>query len=267
MGRQYHKNYPAAMRHRYGVPPGQYSEGMGVVRSYQSVLRTDPTVPALFQLPKWEGRQILFQDPDGEVPVESVGEPIGGVRHPLTGEKLADQTTDSDRFMWSGVADGSDGDGGAHLEIDFTEWGGPYGWGTGEASSIVAMAAVESKNSAICGGDDSHRFSIYRSSSADELIIYNGNDLRARDLDDDYEVPDEEPIVYAALMKGEDSKIFMDGIEKEEGDAGSGTAETGYIGALENRDSLRLRGTIQVYLLYDEELSDDDFQEISEILA
>ena len=95
-------------RRRFGIPRAQYTAGMRTVRGYQRILSADPAVPVLLQLPKWAGRQILFQDPAGTVPVEAIGDPIGGVRHPLTGEIIAVQETDADRPVWGGVGVGAD---------------------------------------------------------------------------------------------------------------------------------------------------------------
>ena len=166
MGRRYHKNYPAVMRRRYGVPPGQYSEGMGVVRGYQTVLRTSPTVPVLFELPKWAGRQILWQDPDGTIPVESIGDPIGGVAHPLTGDILAVQTTDSARPMYGGIGVGAIFDGvDDEMVVD---------WSTGALPHTVAIAMRHNTD----GGSP---FGIGASSSR-LRITGSGDDLRTRYL-------------------------------------------------------------------------------------
>ena len=106
-----------AQRRRYAIPRGQYTAGMRTVRGYQRILSADPAVPVLLQLPKWAGRQILFQDPACTIPVEDPGDPIGGVRHPLTGEIIAVQTTDADRPVWGGVSVGAVLDGGQWLEL------------------------------------------------------------------------------------------------------------------------------------------------------
>ena len=82
-----------------------------IVQAYDAILATDPTVPVLLQLTEYRGQQILFQDPACTIPVESPGDPIGGVRHPLTGEIIAVQTTDASRPVWGGVGVGAEFDG------------------------------------------------------------------------------------------------------------------------------------------------------------
>ena len=97
---------------RFGIPRGQYTAGMRTVRGYQRILSADPAVPVLLQLPKWAGRQILFQEPACTILVEDPGDPIGGVRHPLTGEILVVQETDANRPVWGGIGVGADFGGG-----------------------------------------------------------------------------------------------------------------------------------------------------------
>ena len=107
MGRRYHKNYPATMRRRYGIPRGQYSEGLGVVRGYQSILR--PPAPAAlwdFRLPAWAGKHRLWLDSGRTMRASEIGDPAGA-RDDLGPDGLhAVQTTDADRSMWLGLGDG-----------------------------------------------------------------------------------------------------------------------------------------------------------------
>ena len=77
-----------------------------IVQAYDDILATDPTVPVLLQLREYRGRQILFQDPACTIPVTDPGDPIGGVRHPITGEIIAVQETDANRPVWGGVSAG-----------------------------------------------------------------------------------------------------------------------------------------------------------------
>ena len=73
-----------------------------LVATYDAILATDPAVPVMFQLTEYRGQQVLWQDPACSIPVEDIGDPIGGVRHPETGEILAVQETDADRPVWGG---------------------------------------------------------------------------------------------------------------------------------------------------------------------
>lgn len=104
----------SALEDRYGLP--SYTEGMPIVRSLQHILRLGPAVPVFLQLTKWAGQQILYQDAACTIPVESIGDPIGGVRHPVTGEIILVQTTDADRPTWGGVLRGAIFDGISYLE-------------------------------------------------------------------------------------------------------------------------------------------------------
>ena len=82
-----------------------------LVATYDAILATDPTVPVLLQLTEYRGQQVLWQDPECTIPVEEIGDPIGGVRHPETGEILAVQETDADRPVWGGREVGAEFDG------------------------------------------------------------------------------------------------------------------------------------------------------------
>ena len=88
-----------------------------LVATYDAILATDPTVPVLLQLTEYRGQQVLWQDPECTIPVEDIGDPIGGVRHPETGEILAVQTTDADRPVWGGREVGASLDEGQWLEV------------------------------------------------------------------------------------------------------------------------------------------------------
>lgn len=93
-----------------------------ITAAYDQILATDPTVPLLFRLTEYRGQQILFQDSACTVPVESIGDPVGGVRHPETGEILAVQTADANRPIWGGVDVGLVFDGvGSWLSLS-NEW-------------------------------------------------------------------------------------------------------------------------------------------------
>ena len=81
-----------------------------LVATYDAILATDPTVPVLLQLTEYRGQQVLWQDPACTVPVEEIGDPIGGVRHPETGEILAVQETDANRPVWGGREVGAEFD-------------------------------------------------------------------------------------------------------------------------------------------------------------
>jgi hypothetical protein len=70
---------------------------------YDAILATNPTVPLLFRLTEYRGQQVLFQDAAATVPVTTVGDPIGAVCHPVTGEILMTQSTDGNRPVWGGV--------------------------------------------------------------------------------------------------------------------------------------------------------------------
>ena len=103
---------------RSGVAPDP------LVATYDAILATDPTVPVLLQLTEYRGQQVLWQDPACTVPVEEIGDPIGGVRHPETGEILAVQTTDADRPVWGGREVGAEFDGSKSLLSDFDHGSG-----------------------------------------------------------------------------------------------------------------------------------------------
>ena len=96
---------------RSGVAPDP------LVATYDAILATDPTVPVLLQLTEYRGQQVLWQDPACTIPVEDIGDPIGGVRHPETGEILAVQETDSNRPAWGGREVGASLDEGQWLEV------------------------------------------------------------------------------------------------------------------------------------------------------
>ena len=104
MGRRYHKNYPAAMRRRYGIPTGQYTEGMGVVRDVQGVLRPPaPTALWDFRLPAWAGAHRLWLDSGRTMRASEIGDPVGA-RDDLGPDGLhAVQTTDAERPTWLGM--------------------------------------------------------------------------------------------------------------------------------------------------------------------
>ena len=135
-----------------------------IVQAYDDILATDPTVPVLLQLTEYRGQQILFQDPACTIPVESPGDPIGGVRHPLTGEVIAVQETDADRPVWGGVGVGADLSGVGFLEhvqdpstwIDFAHQTGVFtiwttvffdGDGDDQAEDIFSVTDGGSSNS------------------------------------------------------------------------------------------------------------------------
>lgn len=86
-----------------------------ITASYDAILATDPTVPVLFRLRSYRGQQVLFQDAACTIPVTAIGDPIGGVRHPLTGVILAVQTTDAARPVWGGEDVGAVFDGAQSL--------------------------------------------------------------------------------------------------------------------------------------------------------
>ena len=73
-----------------------------ITAAYDAILATEPTVPLLFRLTEYRGQQVLFQDAACTVPVASIGDPVGGVRHPVTGAILATQATDAARPIWGG---------------------------------------------------------------------------------------------------------------------------------------------------------------------
>ena len=79
-----------------------------LVATYDAILATNPTVPVLLQLTEYRGQQVLWQDPECTIPVADIGDPIGGVRHPETGDILVVQTTDADRPVWGGLEVGAD---------------------------------------------------------------------------------------------------------------------------------------------------------------
>ena len=90
----------AAKRRRYGIPTGQYTEGMEVVRDVQEVKRESPDLllPMYGHLMRaWAGQWLFYQDPDGEVRAEEIGDPTGGSRDIVSGEIRATQETDADR--------------------------------------------------------------------------------------------------------------------------------------------------------------------------
>ena len=73
-----------------------------ITAQYDAILATEPDIPLLYCLIEYRGQIVLFQDAPCTVPVEDIGDPIGGQRHPITGEILAVQTTDAERLIWLG---------------------------------------------------------------------------------------------------------------------------------------------------------------------
>ena len=119
-----------------------------LVATYDAILDTDPAVPVMFQLTEYRGQQVLWQDPECTIPVEEIGDPIGGVRHPETGEILVVQETDADRPAWGGIGVGAEFDKSQHMEIpgasfDFVQNTGLFrivatisGWSAGNGGIV-----------------------------------------------------------------------------------------------------------------------------------
>ena len=108
-------------RRRYGIPRGQYTDGMEVVRDVQGVLRESPDLllPMYGHLMRaWAGQWLYYQAPAGEVRAEEIGDPVGDIRDIVSGEIRAVQEVDADRPVLGGdhIA-GRDGD---YLVVDIS---------------------------------------------------------------------------------------------------------------------------------------------------
>ena len=115
------------------------------------LLAPDPAVPVLLLLTEYRGQQVLWQDPACTVPVEEIGDPIGGVRHPETGEILAVQDTDADRPGWGGREVGAEFDGGSYmLPVDARDTSLPMIW-SGWTAYFDGVVASGASNSAVIG--------------------------------------------------------------------------------------------------------------------
>ena len=91
-----------------------------ITAQYDAILATEPDIPLLFRLIEYRGQIVLFQDAPCTIPVEDIGDPVGGQRHPVTGEVLAVQTTDGARPIWGGEGVGLvfDGESSHLLSVD-----------------------------------------------------------------------------------------------------------------------------------------------------
>ena len=86
-----------------------------------ALLATEPTVLVQLRYNFLAGRYVLFQDPACTVPVEEVGDPIGGIIQPSLTLPPSDwsivavQGTDAARAVWGGVEVGAVFESGAHM--------------------------------------------------------------------------------------------------------------------------------------------------------
>ena len=74
----------------------------GVFNPYSLILATEPEAFFGFEYKEINGVQVLFQNSAATIPVEEIGDPVGGYRDFETGGILAIQTTDANRPIWGG---------------------------------------------------------------------------------------------------------------------------------------------------------------------
>ena len=107
-------------RGAYAITPGEYHHRMARVRACQRVLATRPDVPVILDFRRWAGRPIAFRDAECTDPVQAEGDPLGGVRHPITWEIIATQPISADRPYWT--EDGAVFGGGQSLHLQGFEF-------------------------------------------------------------------------------------------------------------------------------------------------
>ena len=113
-----------------------------ITAQYDAILATEPDIPLLYRLIEYRGQIVLFQDAPCTVPVEDIGDPIGGQRHPITGGILAGQTTDGARLIWGGEDVGAIGDGSNFLRMDNSDisWAALTGSGPDSVTSALRLS-------------------------------------------------------------------------------------------------------------------------------
>ena len=260
-----------------------------IVQAYDDILATDPTVPVLLQLTEYRGQQILFQDPECTIPVESPGDPIGGVRHPITGEIIAVQETDASRPVWGGVSVGADLSGAGFLEhvqdpstwIDFAHQTGVFTiWTTVFFDSDDGNQAEDifSLGNGSSGESGPYMLRESRSGSGQNalrvfLVGNNNNSTRATSLDDT--VPAGEWLLV--WMRGDGQRIEAgiggDVLVNSEisytlESATESVSHAATYGEQANSSSRprRMVGDMGNAIVHDTELSIDELQSLSEAL-
>lgn len=84
----------------------------GLLIAYAAILATSPDLFVGLEYAVIGSQQVLWQDAAGTAtPVTAIGDPIGCVRHPLTGAIVASQSTLVSRPVWLGEGEGAFFDG------------------------------------------------------------------------------------------------------------------------------------------------------------
>jgi hypothetical protein len=88
---------------RYRITRDEYEASLVSADAYASILATNPTVFVGLEYAVIGAQQVLWQDAAGTTtPVTAVGDPIGCVRHPLTGAVQMSQSVLARRPLWLG---------------------------------------------------------------------------------------------------------------------------------------------------------------------
>jgi hypothetical protein len=85
---------------------------LGEVNPYAAILATNPDFFVGLEYAKIGSQQVLWQDDAGTAtPVTAIGDPIGCVRHPVTGAIMMSQSVLASRPVWAGPGVGASFDG------------------------------------------------------------------------------------------------------------------------------------------------------------
>ena len=256
-----------------------------ITAAYDAILATEPTVPLLFRLTQYRGQQVLWQNAACTVPVASIGDPVGGVRHPVTGAILAVQTTDAARPIWGGESVGAVFDGtGSYMLIPLgVISNGLYSSLVDGGGSVIAVASFSDDTSSrslagiASNSLDLSFFELNRIVSADTYQVrrrdsagFGGGTRRSADL-----IPRlEEPcaILSQSMDDGETRNVNDEGvsdsyivsIREESPDAEIGTSFA--IGALNRIDQPPFRffdRSVSALLFYGRIVQDVEFLSVS----
>ena len=243
-----------------------------LVATYDAILATDPTVPVLLQLTEYRGQQVLWQDPACTIPVEDIGDPIGGVRHPETGEILAVQTTDAERPAWGGREVGAVFDGSAALLLTDEEiLTQPYQDDLLMRNSHIVLG-IHADDVGFTheplGWRDGNQFNLVQlRNSSDPPVLRHWRDIGTESVNrssNDLVAPITEPIIISVSVQDRTSRVRIAGTDmiststrsEVEVDA---VDHTPAIGARNKEGSLEVfyRGTMACAVIYRRVLDDD----------